>query len=60
VLRRLGVELVVQTPSPNDPGVAIAADTILPQSMTPLPSELATRCDVITFENEFVNRSFVT
>jgi len=32
----LGVELVVQTPSPNDPGVAIAADTILPQSMTPL------------------------
>jgi len=30
----LGVELVVQ-PSPNDPGVAIAAD-LLPQSMTPL------------------------
>jgi len=27
----LGAELVAQTPSPNDPGVAIAADTILPR-----------------------------
>jgi len=54
VQRRLCVELVVQTPSPNDPAVAIAAETFLPQSMMPLTAELATSCDV-TFENEFVN-----
>jgi 5-(carboxyamino)imidazole ribonucleotide synthase len=52
----LGVELVVQTPSPNDPGVAIAADTIFaPVDDAAATAELATRCDVITFENEFVN-----
>lgn len=52
----LGVELVVQTPSPNDPAVAIAADTIFaPVDDAAATAQLATRCDVITFENEFVN-----
>lgn len=52
----LGVELVVQTPSPNDPAVAIAAETIFaPVDDAAATAQLATRCDVITFENEFVN-----
>ncbi len=52
----LGVELVVQTPSPNDPAVAIAADTIFaPVDDAAATAQLASRCDVITFENEFVN-----
>ena len=52
----LGVELVVQTPSPEDPAVAIAAETIFaPVDDAAATAQLATRCDVITFENEFVN-----
>ncbi len=52
----LGVELAVQTPSPNDPAVAIAANTIFaPVDDAAATAELATSCDVITFENEFVN-----
>jgi 5-(carboxyamino)imidazole ribonucleotide synthase len=52
----LGVELVVQTPSPGDPAVAFAADTIFaPIDDAAATAVLATRCDVITFENEFVN-----
>ncbi len=54
--KALGVELVLQTPSPNDPGVAIASDTIFaPVDDALATAELSTRCDVITFENEFVN-----
>jgi len=54
--QELGVELVVQTPSPNDPAVAIASETIFaPVDDAAATAELATRCDVITFENEFVN-----
>ncbi len=52
----LGVELVVQTPSPNDPAVALAADTIFASvDDAAATADLASRCDVITFENEFVN-----
>ena len=60
----LGVKLVVQTPSLNDPAVAFAkrarsafaADTIIaPVDDAAATAELANRCDVITFENEFVN-----
>lgn len=52
----LGVELVVQTPSPNEPAVAFAAETIFaPVDDAAATAQLATRCDVITFENEFVN-----
>ncbi|MDQ2096894.1 MAG: 5-(carboxyamino)imidazole ribonucleotide synthase [Tychonema bourrellyi B0820] len=53
---RLGMELVVQTPNLTDPATAIAADTILAAiDDVNATAELATRCDVITFENEFVD-----
>ncbi|GAB1537961.1 5-(carboxyamino)imidazole ribonucleotide synthase [Scytonema sp. NUACC21] len=54
--RKLGVELVVQTPSPNDPAVSIATDTLFASiDDANATAELAKKCDVITFENEFVN-----
>ncbi|MBW4645425.1 MAG: 5-(carboxyamino)imidazole ribonucleotide synthase [Goleter apudmare HA4340-LM2] len=53
---KLGVELVVQTPSQNDPAVTIAQDTVFAPVDDGIATEiLATKCDVITFENEFVN-----
>ncbi|MBE9180796.1 5-(carboxyamino)imidazole ribonucleotide synthase [Oculatella sp. LEGE 06141] len=52
----LGIELVVQTPNPDDPAVAIATDTILAAVDDAMATaELAKHCNVITFENEFVN-----
>ena len=52
----LGIELVVQTPSKDDPAVKMAADLILAAiNDATATAELATRCDVITFENEFIN-----
>ena len=54
--QKLGIQLVVQTPSPNDPAVTIASETIFaPIDDAAATAKLATRCDVITFENEFVN-----
>ena len=53
---RLGLELVVQTPRSQDPAVAIAADTILaPVDNGVATAQLAQRCDVISFENEFID-----
>ena len=53
---KLGVELIVQTPSPNDPAVSIAQDSIFAAVDDAAATEiLATKCDIITFENEFVN-----
>ncbi|MCX7594898.1 MAG: 5-(carboxyamino)imidazole ribonucleotide synthase [Fischerella sp.] len=53
---KLGVELVVQTPSANDPAVAIAHETVFaPVDDAAATEILATKCDIITFENEFVN-----
>lgn len=52
----LGIELVIQTPEPNDPAVAIASDTIFaPIDDALATAKLANCCDVITFENEFIN-----
>lgn len=52
----LGVELVVQTPSIADPAVSIAADVVLAAvDDAAATAQLATRCDLITFENEFVD-----
>ncbi len=52
----LGIELVIQTPHPTDPAVGIAAETIFaPIDDATATAELASRCDVITFENEFIN-----
>ncbi|HEY9747532.1 MAG TPA: 5-(carboxyamino)imidazole ribonucleotide synthase [Allocoleopsis sp.] len=54
--KKLGVELVVQTPQATDPAVAIAADTVLAGvADAKATAELAIRSDVITFENEFVD-----
>ncbi|WP_421654785.1 5-(carboxyamino)imidazole ribonucleotide synthase [Leptothermofonsia sp. ETS-13] len=54
--KTLGVELVVQTPSKCDPAVTIAADAIFaPVADATATAQLATQCDVITFENEFVD-----
>ncbi len=54
--RRLGIELVVQTPLATDPAISVASDTVLAAiDDVNATAELATRSDVITFENEFVD-----
>lgn len=54
--QKLGLELVVQTPSREDPAVAIASDTVLAKvDDATATSVLAGKCDIITFENEFVD-----
>ncbi len=53
---KLGLELVVQTPNLGDPACAIASETIFASiDDATATATLATRCDVITFENEFVD-----
>jgi 5-(carboxyamino)imidazole ribonucleotide synthase len=53
---KLGIELVIQTPSAADPAVAIAHHTLFaPIDDAAATARLAEDCDVITFENEFVN-----
>lgn len=53
---KLGVELVIQTPNTDDPAVEIASEVIYaPVDDATATATLAQRCDVITFENEFVN-----
>jgi 5-(carboxyamino)imidazole ribonucleotide synthase len=52
----LEIKLVVQTPEATDPAVRIADDVVLAAiDDARATADLATRCDVITFENEFVN-----
>jgi 5-(carboxyamino)imidazole ribonucleotide synthase len=52
----LGLDLVVQTPQQSDPAAAIAAQTILAPVTDPQgTAALAQQCDVVTFENEFVD-----
>lgn len=54
--QKLGVELVVQTPSEHDPAVSIAKETVFaPVDDATATEILAQKCDVITFENEFVS-----
>ncbi|MGD1910179.1 MAG: 5-(carboxyamino)imidazole ribonucleotide synthase [Rivularia sp. (in: cyanobacteria)] len=54
--KKLGVELIVQTPSPEDPAVGIASDTVFAAvDDATATKDLAAKCDVITFENEFVD-----
>ncbi len=58
---KLGVELWVQTPNNTDPAVAIATQTILaPVDDAIATAQLAAQCDVITFENEFVDLEALT
>jgi 5-(carboxyamino)imidazole ribonucleotide synthase len=54
--KKLGVELIVQTPSQDDPAVSIAQEVILAAVDDAKATEiLAAKSDVITFENEFVD-----
>ncbi|PZU92646.1 MAG: 5-(carboxyamino)imidazole ribonucleotide synthase [Leptolyngbya sp.] len=54
--QKLSLELVVQTPQDTDPAVAIAQSTILaPVADVAATAALAAQCDVITFENEFID-----
>ena len=54
--KKLGLELIVQTPNDRDPAVGIACDTIFAAvDDATATTELAAKCDVITFENEFVD-----
>jgi 5-(carboxyamino)imidazole ribonucleotide synthase len=52
----LGIELVVQTPYETDVAVNLAAATVFANvDNVAATAMLATKCDVITFENEFVD-----
>lgn len=52
----LGIELVIQTPHTTDVAVGLATATVLAEvDNVPATALLAAKCDVITFENEFVN-----
>ena len=53
---KLELQLIIQTASATDPAVAIAAHTLYaPIDDAIATAGLATACDVITFENEFVD-----
>ena len=52
----LGIELIVQTPSSDDPAVKLATNVVLGAiADAKATARLATLCDAITFENEFIN-----
>jgi 5-(carboxyamino)imidazole ribonucleotide synthase len=52
----LGIELIIQTPHPTDPAVTIASDIIFAAiNDAAATAKLASCCDAITFENEFIN-----
>lgn len=54
--QKLSLELVVQTPNASDPAAAIAAKTVLaPVADAEATARLSQQCDVITFENEFID-----
>lgn len=54
--KKLGLSLVVQTPSDSDPAVAIAHSALFAEvADAAATSALAAQCDVITFENEFID-----
>ncbi|MEO1209136.1 MAG: 5-(carboxyamino)imidazole ribonucleotide synthase [Cyanobacteria bacterium J06638_20] len=54
--KALGIELAVQTPSDRDPAVSLADEVVLGAiADAKTTAELAKHCDVITFENEFVD-----
>lgn len=53
---KLGIKLIIQTPQESDPAVSIAAETVFAQiDDGAATAQLASCCDVITFENEFIN-----
>jgi 5-(carboxyamino)imidazole ribonucleotide synthase len=53
---KLGIELIIQTPHLTDVAVGLAAETVFAEvDDVAATAILATKCDVITFENEFVD-----
>ncbi|NBD16060.1 MAG: 5-(carboxyamino)imidazole ribonucleotide synthase [Cyanobacteria bacterium] len=56
--QKLGVSLWVQAVNPDDPAVAVAEESIIaPLSDLEATEKLAQNCDVITFENEFIDQA---
>lgn len=56
VAPKLGVEVIVQTPQATDPAVSTAADYVLAAVADATGTQaLSDRCDILTFENEFVD-----
>lgn len=54
--RKLNLELIVQTPRQADPAVSRATGVVLADIKdVAATAELAKRCDIITFENEFID-----
>ncbi len=54
--KALNIELYVQTPNADDPACAIAHRTFLGDvADAAVTAEMAQHCDVITFENEFID-----
>ncbi len=52
----LDIDLYIQTPSNQDPAVAIAKATVAGEvDDAAVTAQLARQCDVITFENEFID-----
>jgi len=52
----LGIEFIVQTPESSDPAVSRASEVIFGAIADAATTEqLAQRCEVITFENEFID-----
>lgn len=53
---KLGIELVVQTPSATDPAATVVADKVFAKiDDAGATAQLAKQCEVITFENEFID-----
>ena len=53
---KLGIKLVVQTPSKDDPAVSIAHDVVLAEiDDASGTAKLVQHSDVVTFENEFID-----
>ena len=56
--QKLGVSFWVQAAHSDDPAVAVAENSIIaPLSDLEATAQLAENCDVITFENEFIDQS---
>ena len=54
--KKLRIDLIVQTPNPGDPAASLAEQVILaPVADARASDRLAAVCEVITFENEFVD-----
>ena len=54
--QKLGIDLIIQTPHTDDPAVSVATEVIYGEVGDAIAtSALAARCEVIGFENEFID-----